>query len=42
MQVAWQTISRKVSRLIEDGKMVKDDNGLIVVSPQAWSPEVAG
>ena len=41
LQVARQTISRKVSRLIEEGKMIRDDRGLIVVSAQAWAPEVA-
>jgi hypothetical protein len=40
LQVARQTVSRKVSRLIEKGKMARDGGKIVVIS-QDWAPEVA-
>jgi hypothetical protein len=41
LQVARQTISRKVSRLIDEGKLIREGKDLIVTGPFAWAPEVA-
>ena len=41
LQVTRQTVGRKVAKLIEDGRMIRDGRELVVVQAPGWSPEVA-
>lgn len=41
LQVTRQTISRNVTRLVDEGRMARDGKTLIVTPPHQWSPEVA-